>query len=557
MDKNSLSEWGWIVIIIIILSILIAFATPFGKFIVTSIQNTVDHFYQTTQDAFDAVIPLKQPKNLNVKNEVLSFDPVAGATGYTIKVGNRESFSVDSTTVGISDELIGVEGEVVIFVNAFDDKKASPKAEYIYLVPGLYASGSNHTDLITPWSELVAGGIVHVSQGTVYTNLDKDEYINHSSDALNGDLVIPSGGEITSIADDAFSCCDKLTSVVIQNGVTHIGYEAFAYIDMQSIRIADSVIYIEEDAFYYTEIENVYYDGTLEQWCQIHFVNVDSSPCFYSSLYLNGALITNVVLPENISSFSYAFAGCASLESIVIPNTITAISDYAFASCANLESVTLPATLTYIGKYAFDYCSSLTNISIPDNVTNIDSGAFSSAAFTTITIPDGVTRIENSTFANCRDLTTVTLPAGITQIGNRAFFYCENLEKIIFTGTVEQWSEVVIMYEWNDYANDFTVECANGTIAEGNFLSPPSISINGNVLTIPAVTNAQSYRVYVDGEFKADTSDLTFDLSTLGLSTGSYRINVSARAIGYTSSVVAFNNSWADSIGRYVLYEAE
>ena len=50
MDKNTLSEYGWIVIVVIILAILIAFAVPFGDFVIASINNNVDNLVQTFGD---------------------------------------------------------------------------------------------------------------------------------------------------------------------------------------------------------------------------------------------------------------------------------------------------------------------------------------------------------------------------------------------------------------------------------------------------------------------------------------------------------------------------
>lgn len=558
MDKNSIQEYGWIIIIIIVLAILIAFASPFGHFIVTSVQNTMQHLPQSAITALDSIEPLSAPQNINVKDEVLTFDPVAKATGYTIKVGDGEPFNIDSTTVNISDKLAGLEGEVAILVSAFNDKETCPAAEYVYLVPGLYATGSNYTDLIASWNELVANGVVTITDGAVYSGYDEDTYENLSSDALAGDLALPAGGEITSFADNAFVACYELTGITIPNTVTRLGYCALAYsTSITEITIPTSVTFIDEDAFDYMYIENVYYEGSLEQWCQIEFANFNSNPCYYCPLYCNGELIVDVTLPETMTTLTCAFSGCSSLKSVVIPKTITSISDAAFRNCNGLEYVSLPNTITCIGEEAFAYCESLKEIILPDSVSSIGYGAFTMTGVTEIIIPDGITAIADHLFADCRELSALTIPDSVVYVGDRSFFGCEKLEKIIFKGTVEQWSNVVVIYEWDVYTNGIAIECINGTITKENVLSAPNISITGDVLTIPAVDNAQSYKLYVDGEFKKELTDTTFDLSTLGLAQGSYRINVSARADGYTSSVVTFDFYSSLATGRYVIYDVE
>ena len=76
-----------------------------------------------------------------------------------------------------------------------------------------------------------------------------------------------------------------------------------------------------------------------------------------------------------------------------------------FAGCLSLTSVTLPNSVTTIGNSAFGFCSALISINIPDSVTTIGS----------------------STFSDCRSLTSITIPSSVVRIGDSAFFNCNNL----------------------------------------------------------------------------------------------------------------------------------
>ena len=45
MDKETLSNYGWIVILVLILAVMIALATPFGNFIAGAIKSTTAGFF--------------------------------------------------------------------------------------------------------------------------------------------------------------------------------------------------------------------------------------------------------------------------------------------------------------------------------------------------------------------------------------------------------------------------------------------------------------------------------------------------------------------------------
>ena len=51
MDKETFSSYGWIVITVIVIAIMIAFATPFGEFIRDAVQGILDNFQGTANEA--------------------------------------------------------------------------------------------------------------------------------------------------------------------------------------------------------------------------------------------------------------------------------------------------------------------------------------------------------------------------------------------------------------------------------------------------------------------------------------------------------------------------
>ena len=55
MDKNTLSNYGWIVIAVLVLAVMIALATPFGKYIESGVKSTTEGLFETSEKAMNVV----------------------------------------------------------------------------------------------------------------------------------------------------------------------------------------------------------------------------------------------------------------------------------------------------------------------------------------------------------------------------------------------------------------------------------------------------------------------------------------------------------------------
>ena len=148
---------------------------------------------------------------------------------------------------------------------------------------------------------------------------------------------------------------DKIESVVIEDGVTSIGANAFdGCSGLTSITIPSSVTSIGEHAFY------------------------------------GCSGLTSITIPSSVTSIgAYAFYGC-SVTSITIPSSVTSIGAGAFYRCSGLTSITIPSSVTSIGEYTFYGCSGLTSITIPNSVTSIGTSAFSGCSGLTRVIYLGI-----------------------------------------------------------------------------------------------------------------------------------------------------------------------
>ena len=282
----------------------------------------------------------------------------------------------------------------------------------------------------------VAGcsNLLHVTTIDGYGNVKEDELppsITSIPDSafiktIVKNLTMPN---VSSIGAFAFNGCDSLTSVSFGNKIASIGDFAFmGCTQLTKANISD-----------------------LAVWCNISFGGTTANPMYCShNLYLNNEKITDLTLPDNVTSISsYAFYGCTGLTSVTIPNSVTNMEDYAFSDCTALTSVTINSNavvsslslnnifghqvikytigndVTSIGESAFNGCSSMTSIDIPNSVTSIGNSAFSyCSSMTSIDIPNSVTSIGNSAFWGCTKLTSIDIPNRVTSIEGYTFFGC-------------------------------------------------------------------------------------------------------------------------------------
>lgn len=138
-----------------------------------------------------------------------------------------------------------------------------------------------------------------------------------------------------------------LSAVTIDEGLKTIGSIAFQDCNnLKIISIPSTVIEINERAFYGCSGLTDVYIASLSSWCGITFGDYYANPIsFAEHIYVNGAEVTDLVIPGDISSISkYAFKGCKAITSVTINSNISIISSFAFYDCSNLQSITVNST---------------------------------------------------------------------------------------------------------------------------------------------------------------------------------------------------------------------
>ena len=219
----------------------------------------------------------------------------------------------------------------------------------------------------------------------------------------NDTLMINGIGDMKNFHSDSWDSIQSVvTTIIIGDGVTNIGNQAFCRFDnLTSVTIPNSVTTIGNSAF---------------------------AVC---------SNLTSITIPNSVKTIGFGAFSSSGLTSVTIPNSVITIGDQAFARCSSLTSVTILNGVTTIEDRAFTGCSGLTSVTIPNSVKTIGISAFSNCSgLTSVTIPDSITEINNYTFYNCSGLTSVTIPKSVTTIGDEAFSNCIGLTYITSKATI-------------------------------------------------------------------------------------------------------------------------
>ena len=241
------------------------------------------------------------------------------------------------------------------------------KKHILFILLSIFSLGTIHAEITWNISD---DGVLTIS-GTNITDYDYNGAPWYSQRNKIKEVVIKNG--VTNIGKNAFKHCENLVTINIPSSVTNIGEEAFyGCTSLIAIVIPNNVVNIGERAFSHcgsltsikVETGNAHYDS--RENCNAIIRKEDNT-------LIQGSNTT--IIPYSVTTIGYsAFCGLNDMTFISIPNSVTDIRGDAFYECAKLASISIPNSVKSIGSYAFAGCKKLKNATIHVNKQLIING---------------------------------------------------------------------------------------------------------------------------------------------------------------------------------------
>lgn len=350
MDKETLSHYGWIVILVLILSVMLALATPFGMFITDAVTSTTAGFFSVNQSALDIagiVMPdqeLDVPSDGNGSNHVCDdyshqFDGIDDmicnlcgkefVNGYAIFHWDRMGWEYGNPEVRIR-KTYNEDGVDYKLVNLSSSFKKNSKIKNVW-IPNTIHTLFDYT----------------FSESTIET-------------------IVFEENEVLKELSGTFYMCTNLNNVVIPNSVTKSSYTFYGCTSLTNVSFEENskLESLGHYDFFNTSIETITLPKSLKR------IGGESNGTIIGT-FQNCKKLTSVRFEEGCKLEligCQAFDNCEALESINIPKTVTTIARYAFEDCTSLKDVYYEGSPEDWAKISIDSGNScLTNATIHYN----------------------------------------------------------------------------------------------------------------------------------------------------------------------------------------------
>ena len=168
--------------------------------------------------------------------------------------------------------------------------------------------------------------------------------------------------------------------------------------------------------------------------------------------FLQEDTMETCMLPNTITTLEYGvFRCCDNLKTVMIPKSVKTMEANIFSQCPKLDAVTLPASLTSIGTNMFIYCPELEYINVESGnkyYKTVDGVLFNKSGTViydypngkkdaTYTVPSGVVTAEHQAFLRAEHLKHVILPDTMTTVASGLFYGCPALESVYIPKSVK------------------------------------------------------------------------------------------------------------------------
>lgn len=237
------------------------------------------------------------------------------------------------------------------------------------------------------------------------------------------EIELPEG--IVEIGDSCFENCKALKKIDIKEGLKKIGANAFSQSGIAEVKLPESITEIGYGAFNNCEdLSGINLPIGIESIAGYSFENTkylnNIKPDEYGCKYVDNILLTS---ENNESSIIHikagtrligaqAFKNRKDIEEVYIPKSVETICAEAFFLCSNLRKVDFEdgIKLREIHYFTFVGCAKMENIDLPNSLTAIYAYSFGDCSFTKIKIPENVEYLDSFAIRECYSLKEIELP---------------------------------------------------------------------------------------------------------------------------------------------------
>ncbi|MBR4068250.1 MAG: leucine-rich repeat domain-containing protein [Clostridia bacterium] len=274
------------------------------------------------------------------------------------------------------------------------------------------------------------------------------------------------GDEVSSIGKNAFSGT-KLSDVLLPAKVS-VSQNAFLGVPHEQIRIADTAqdshiealgqalnrpwylplqrasdspalqdmpeLATNEDHFLFDASTGTVYGYTGNEKAvavprQIDGIDVQTIDAFGTGESVSS--VQTLIIPETVTKIgTKAFADLSSLQTVLCYGPLESLGEAAFSNCTALKTVLFINGIYQIDAYAFDGCTQLKELWWRGKADRIGEYALRNTGLEVFALE--VRRLDKAVFQNCALLSQVHIRNGIQRIDTNLLDGCNGLEKLCF-----------------------------------------------------------------------------------------------------------------------------
>lgn len=490
MEKNTLSQYGWIVVLILILCILIGLASPFGLYIKNTALNATDSFVSITYEALNIDRPIEGGEEAfyvdnmgvvrfkpyyadNFCNSFISTEfphqlPLREALKYYVYLFMSDAPEEEKITadnwVGMSDkELNKICGQyfakslpiITTIKEEFKNNSECTSMEQAFLnvlykmtvvdsieqCPSLEPSnlGNNPSEeqINQELERYLKSSEMQEERNSILAQYENDaEYALYAyiyeTTYLN--IEVPSKEELTKekLYKDLYDFKEEKMYVDAMLDITRM----ILYPETASIK---DIVPAQLECMTFDEIIALC-DDTPTFDCGKAFYYLDyigGQTMDYVLDYQKNEMPNRLRIPKSYNNITptkipndFATNVKGNVKALYLPDTITEIEDRAFYDYKPLEQINLE-NITTFGNSVFEN-TSLKRIELSNQLATIPYRCFSNCKLQKIEIPDSVTNIDYEAFLGNKKLEAATIPASVTNINSNAFSNCN--DKLVIRG---------------------------------------------------------------------------------------------------------------------------